>query len=51
MSTSQQSSTVERAREGRETSSEPEVFGVLGPVLVLTFLLWLLVVAAVGSSV
>jgi|DewCreStandDraft_4_1066084.scaffolds.fasta_scaffold00110_164 hypothetical protein len=34
-----------------EVAPEPEVFGALGPVLVATFLLWIAVVAAVGSSV
>ncbi len=33
------------------SDGEPEVFGALGPVLVATFLLWLLVLAAVGSTV
>lgn len=51
MSPSQPSTTVESVPNRAEPTPEPEVFGVLGPVLVLTFVLWFLVVAAVGSSV
>lgn len=46
-----QPSPAETAARLPEPSPEPEVFGVLGPVLVATFLLWIAVVAAVGSSV
>ncbi len=46
-----QPSSAESLARPSEAAPEPEVFGVLGPVLVATFLLWIAVVAAVGSSV
>jgi hypothetical protein len=46
-----QSTAAESAETIRQSAPEPEVFGALGPVLVITFLLWIAVVAAVGSSV
>ncbi|MCS6879537.1 MAG: hypothetical protein RMK73_07330 [Geminicoccaceae bacterium] len=51
MLTSRPSPSAEPVVDRSEPAPEPEVFGVLGPVLVVTFLLWFLVVAAVGSSV
>jgi hypothetical protein len=43
--------STETASRSPEAAPEPEVFGALGPVLVAAFLLWIAVVAAVGSSV
>jgi hypothetical protein len=51
MSSIDRSTTPEPAETLRQPAPEPEVFGALGPVLVITFLLWIVVVAAVGSSV
>lgn len=45
------SPAAETAPRLPEATPEPEVFGALGPVLVAAFLLWIAVVAAVGSSV
>jgi hypothetical protein len=46
-----QPSPAETAPRVLDSVPEPEVFGALGPVLVAAFLLWIVVVAAVGSSV
>lgn len=51
MPTIDQPSSAETAPRLAEVAAEPEVFGALGPVLVAAFLLWIAVVAAVGSSV
>jgi|GEM_PF-3612889 len=51
MSSIDRSTAAESAEAVRQPAPEPEVFGALGPVLVITFLLWIAVVAAVGSSV